>query len=402
MPQTRNKWVLYGSELSPFTLKLQLLCHHTGLAFRFLPTEGSTLENLRIQWRLKRLISGHLPLTWPPPCEEQEFPLVPFLFGPNGENLYDSTAIAHWLDQHIATTENRLLPEEPKAAFICQLIDDYADEFGLYLVHHYRWKVSATDNNAGQRLAHEWRSLLGPAQPAFGAWFSARQVRRLPYLFSVAPQDYHVAGLPRRRQPPSLPDFPPTHDLIETAFERLLDCLEALLSQQAYLLGGRLTLADAAIYGQLAMNLDDPSAAVVIEQRAPKLFQWLTRLRRGDMPSGGGELQLHACLLPLVDEICRTHIPLMQQNLVACNAWLAHGESLFNEAAFNNRQALYEGQLDGRPFRHVAKRFQAQTWRQCQSRWNALPGTATSELLALFPSLEAMNHQAAEPTLIKV
>ncbi len=354
------------------------MCQHADLATRLLPTEGSLLENLRLQQRLKNLLKGKLPLTWPQMTEDDEFPLVPFLFGPAGENLYDSTAIAHWLDARTQGSATPLIPEEPAAAFIAQLIDDYADEFGLYMVHHYRWKVSARDNNAGQRLAHEWRSLLGPMQRPFGAWFSARQVKRLPYLFSVAPKAQGFPDLPRRRTPPSRPGFPATHQLLEAAFERLLDCLETLLSQRPFLLGGCFTLADASLYGQLAMNLDDPSAANIMRQRAPHLFSWLQTLRSGSFPNGDGQLTVDATLAPLLDEIGRSHIPLMQQNLAACTAWQTRGTALFNEAAFNKQQALYDGMLDGKAFRHVAKRFQAKSWRACSQRWASLQRLKTS------------------------
>ena len=36
----RAPWIVWGSELSPFTLKLLLLCRTAGLPHRFLPTEG--------------------------------------------------------------------------------------------------------------------------------------------------------------------------------------------------------------------------------------------------------------------------------------------------------------------------------------------------------------------------
>lgn len=365
-------WIVYGSELSPFTLKVLLLCQHANLPHRFLPTDGSTLDNIRIQWRLRRLQQGRIPLTWPPMTDEDEFPLVPYLFGPDGENLYDSTAIAEWLDDQRPTNGPAVIPAEPAAAFIARLIDDYADEFGLYMVHHYRWTVSARSNNAGRRLAREWRRLLGPLQTPFAAWFSARQVQRLPYLFSTATPDHHVAGLPRRRQPPARAGFAPTHALLEAAYLRLLDALEHLLQQRPYLLGGRFTLADAAIYGQLAMNLDDPDAAAIIQGRAPGVFRWLHDLRSGHSPTDHGELALDQALAPLLREIGRTHVPLMQQNFSACEAWLQAGETLFNEAAFNRGRALYEGHIEGQPFRHVAKRFQAKTWRQCLQRWQAL------------------------------
>lgn len=80
--------------------------------------------------------------------EDDEFPLVPFLFGSDGENLYDSSAIGEWLDQRSAAP-TPLIPADPNLAFVVKLLDEFADEWMLYLVHYSRWKVSAHDNNAG-------------------------------------------------------------------------------------------------------------------------------------------------------------------------------------------------------------------------------------------------------------
>ena len=51
------------------------------------------------------------------------------------------------------------------------------------------------------------------------------------------------------------------------------------------------------------------------------------------------------------------------------------GETLFNEVAFNQGRALYDGQLMGYPFRHVVKTFQVAVWQDLRQAWNALnPG----------------------------
>ena len=119
----RKSWVVWTSELSPFGLKLMLLCRYHALPFRVLPEQGTTAERIRYSLRRERLTRGLLALTWPRMTAEDEFPLVPFLFGPDGENLYDSTALAEWLDRRTAP-DRRLLPELPLAHFLAALIDD--------------------------------------------------------------------------------------------------------------------------------------------------------------------------------------------------------------------------------------------------------------------------------------
>jgi len=354
-------WVVWGSELSPFTLKVLRLFWHARWPARLLPTEGGYWENWRYALRVQRLKRGRLPLTWPRMTEDDEFPLVPFVFGDDGTNLYDSSAIAEWLDRSLPP-ERRVIPDDPAAAFVARLIDDYADEFLLYVVHHNRWVTSAADNTAGRRLAHEYRLALGPFQPLFARWFSARQTRRLPYLFSTAQ----------------------TRPLLDAAFVRLLDILEALLRERPFILGGRFTLADAAIYGQLGMNLPDPAAERIMRER-PTLHRWLTALHGSDPApiAGDGVLRIDSSLRPLLDEIARVHVPLMRQNAEAHARFKAAGVWRFNESAFDRGEALYDGALDGRPFRTVAKSFQARVWRECRARWAALPVPTREQLDAL-------------------
>ena len=54
----------------------------------------------------------------------------------------------------------RLFPEDPCLGFVAQLIDEAFDAFGLYMVHHKRWVLSAASNDAGRRLAREFARVL--------------------------------------------------------------------------------------------------------------------------------------------------------------------------------------------------------------------------------------------------
>lgn len=399
----QEQWVVLGSELSPFTLKLLAMCRYKGLECRHLPEQGGWLENLLIQLRKERLVRGRLPLTWPKFTAEDEFPLVPFLFGPEGENLYDSSAIGEWLDERSASP--RLVPHDPGIAFCVRLLDEFADEWMLHLVHHYRWKVSAADNDAGARLAREMRTItLGWRWPIM-RFFSARQVRRLPYLFSIAPAGYRVDGLPDNRQPPSREGFAPTHALIEGSYRRILLALEGVLVEQPYLFGAAPTLADFSIYGQVGMNLADPSANQFIAETAPRVHAWASRIHRHEFntpplqPSppttGERECLLSPSLSPLLEEACRVYVPLMRQNASAYERFKQQGERRFNEQAFNAGRCLHDGTLDGMPFRSVAKSFQAKTWRGLCEAWQGLQPVDRGRVEALLPRNHGLGQYSA-------
>jgi glutathione S-transferase len=384
---------LWGADLSPFALKVEALLRFAGVPFRWLPASGSAFEGHRFNLRRLRLIAGRLPLTWPKKSPLDEFPLVPFLFGPRGENLYDSTAIGVWLDRtgpHPAGEWAPLLPdEEPALRFAVRLVDEALDEVGLYLVHHNRWVVSARDNDAGLRLARQMRPLVGPAARVLSGRFPARQVRRLPYLFSVAPAGSQAfADLPARLRPPAREGFPATHALLAEAFRRLLGSVEPLLSARPFLFGERFTLADASLYGQLGMNRTDPSAWAWIVREAPATAAWIERLAVGDFSGhrAEGPLVLEETLAPLLGWLSDAFVPLMRQNADAWQRHRAAGETIFNERAFDAGRALYDGTLLGQPFRSVAKTFQVRVWRDLAREWQVLEEADRARVEKLVPT----------------
>ena len=91
-------------------------------------------------------------------------------------------------------------------------------------------------------------------------------------------------------------------------------------------------------------------------------------------------------LVPLFSWLCRTFVPLMQQNRDAWECHRAAGETRFNEAAFDAGRALYDGTLLGRPFRSVVKTFQVRVWRDLRREWDALGADERARLGSLLPA----------------
>lgn len=384
----RSRYCIWGSELSPFSLKLRALCDFAELPYAWLPADGKRLQNYRVLWRIRRATRRRTAMRYPQLTDLDEYPLVPFLVEQHREVYFDSSALARWIDAEHRARRGPLFPEEPALAFIAQLIDEAFDEFGLYMAHHNRWVVSATTNDAGARLAREFARVLPPGAGArFAQRFARRQVRRLPYLFSVAPPGFAMPGLPPELKPPSRDGFPETHTLLAEAWDTYLASIETVLARQPYLLGTRFTVADASAYGQLAMNLQDPTVAEQIRKRAPTTYRWLCSIRDGQHVDGGDSLRLADELQSLLDVIGRTFVRLMRQNEMAYEAARERGESVFNERAFDQGRALYDGELLGRPFRSVAKTFQVRVWREIKDAWRALPAAAREQVAPLLAAL---------------
>ena len=379
---------VWGSELSPFVLKLRALLDSTGIPYRWLPDQGTRFENLITLGRLRRAKARRAVQRYPTASPLDEYPLVPFLVEDGRRFHHDSSALARWLDAHPERRGLALFPEAQDQAFLAQLLDEFFDEFGLYLVHHKRWVDSAATNDAGSRLAGEMRTLLpGPLRPILARRFSERQVRRLPYLFSVAPEGYD-AGVDPALTPPSRAGFPATHDLLDEVWEATLTGMEAVLTRQPFLLGERFTVADASAYGQLGMNLTDPTAAENMRERAPATTAWLENIRDRRHIGTRGATSLSAALRPLLGVVMRTFAPLMQQNESAYERARTRGAARFNEAAFDRGEALYDGELIGHRFRSVAKSFQVRVWRDLRQTWRTLPEADRKHLESTMPGCD--------------
>jgi glutathione S-transferase len=376
-------------ELSPFALKLAAMLSWAGVSHRWLPREGGRLENLVAAFTVERAKRTGRVVRHGGCSELDEFPQVPFLIGPDRLVYYDSSALADWIDATHPGDAGRLVPEDPVLGFIARLIDEAFDEFGLYMVHHNRWVLSAGDNDAGARLGTEFARFLPPGgRTLLARSFPKRQVRRLPYLFSVAPGDYAI-DLPADLTPPARSGFPATHALLDRAWQLHLAAMEKRLEQRPYLLGQRFCLADASVYGQLSMNLTDRVAAEELAKRAPRTHRWLCEIREGAHLEARGALEPGEALRPLLDVISQTFIPLMRQNDRAYRDASSRGETLFNEAAFDRDRALYDGELLGTRFRSVVKTFQVRTWRDLRTRWQGLAARDRATLDRWLPDLEA-------------
>jgi glutathione S-transferase len=368
-----TQYILWGLTASPYQLKMQALLDATGHTWERWPQQGrrlsATLMALRLDWAKRQRRVTRFPAMSP---ALDEYPAVPFYTQDRRQFHYDSSSLARHLDARRALQSPPLIPQDPQLAFICQLLDEAFDEFGLYMVHHMRWVGSARTTPMGDLTAQELRPVLLPGTQALVAQrLYRRQAARCPYLFSVAPDNFD-AGVKRDRTPPSRAGFPPTHALLEQAWRGYLAGMEQLLALQPYLLGERFTLADASAYGQLGMNMIDPEAIALLAELAPRTYRWLCAIRAGGHVGATGELTLTAALQPLLRIISATFMPLMVQNEQAYERAVGAGETLFNEAAFKRERALYDGELLGYPFRAVVKTFQVRVWRELKGSWRAL------------------------------
>ena len=106
-----SRYVIWGSELSPYTLKLRALLTAAAIPYRDLPAEGGRLENLRTIRLIERGKRRRTIERWPALDPLDEYPLVPFLVVDEQRVLYDSSALAAWIDRTQPPPRGPLVPE---------------------------------------------------------------------------------------------------------------------------------------------------------------------------------------------------------------------------------------------------------------------------------------------------
>lgn len=282
---------------SPYTRKMLALMRYRRIPYRNYPTNRMSGSNLSERY---------------PKRPEPKVKLLPiFYFQDDDGNDYaecDSTPIIRKLEKRF---KGREVVPPGALGFVNYLIEDYADEWLTKAMFHYRWHYQADIEKAGQMLPR-WNNTSAEESviQAKAAAVSALQISRLSYVGSNEI----------------------TKPTIENSFIRLIDILDKLLINKPFILGGRPSSCDFALYGQLTcLALFDPTPQSIILNRAPRIHAWTETLE--DL--SGYELMendwtdLSSCpeeLAQLLKEIGRVYAPYLLANAEA----VAQGQSTFD------------------------------------------------------------------------
>ena len=224
--------LLYDLNDSPFCLKARICLQLKGVAFRRVTLTVGRMRELR---RLNPL--GKVPV------------LVE-----SGVAIADSSRIVRHLEAH--HPEPALIPIGPEARAFAGLLEEWADEVLYPMVGAFKWldpenRAAALANTVDEMAAAPLRPLVGR--------ILLRTVRR-----RFAAWGYTAATLPE----------------VEERMLENLGTLATLLAGKPFLLGRVPTIADVAVFAQLAWM--ERYAARSLLARVPAVQAWLGRL--GAMP----------------------------------------------------------------------------------------------------------------------
>lgn len=269
-----------------------------------------------------------------------KLPLVPCLAFPDGSGMQDSTPIMEKLEVlHGNQFQVRL--DDPALDFLAVLIEEYADEWVNKPMFHYRWFYDANAKSAALRIALETVPPGSPREAAqqMAAALEARMVPRLSFVGSGRDK----------------PEVEPNARLIEKSFHRLAGFLEPLLAKRSYLFGGRPTMADFGLYGQLKELLSDPTPGEYLRAQAPHVCHWITRM---EDPRGVDEI------LP-VATLVHDFTPLLREEI----AGLFLPWSDANARALAEGKAAFTVRLEGHDFTQETQKYHAKSLAELRRKY---------------------------------
>jgi glutathione S-transferase len=229
--------VLYQFEISPFCDKVRRILHVKGQPYEI--REIPVSQSLRRVRQVNRI--GKLP------CLDHD-----------GHRVADSSDIARYLDQKFP--QPALLPSDPGERALCHVLEDWADE-SLYF---YEMALRFT-------IPHNARRFVPALVAHDPPWFQRLAEYVVPRIMRRITRSQGVGRKPR--------------DMLLRDVERQIRAVAALLGEGQWLVGGSLSVADIAVFAQLACIRGADEGAKLVEAE-PAVAAWMERVERATAPPG--------------------------------------------------------------------------------------------------------------------
>ena len=279
---------LCGITGSPYTNKLLALMRYRRLPHRYLTMGGPEEEGSAL-----------------PAVHKAAQHLMPKVLWPDGRASNDSTPLVRELERACRPGLRSVRPAHGGLAFLCDLLEDVADEWLSKSMYHFRWTHDA--DFAGRGIALQ---TLGPNAP--------------PELVAQVAPMMQARQVARRAVVGSNPE---TAAAIESGFLAFVAALDAhLAAGNGFLLGSRPSAADFAVFGQLHPMLAlDPNTSRAVTDASDRVPAWyhttsdLSGLSLASEAAGwlDADAPLPPTLVALLAEAGRTYAPFMVANDIA-------------------------------------------------------------------------------------
>lgn len=327
MPEMRAEPVrVYGASISYFTGKLEAYLRYQEIPYEFLPQAPG---------RLLRDNTGAAQ--------------VPAVELPDGRWLTDTTPIITWFEREVPNTP--IVPDDPLQAFVCRMIEDYADEWLWRPAMHYRWSFAVDKYMLSRKIVDEMTAHI--PLPKIVKRFIVRQRQLRVFLTG----DGVNAS---------------TRSHVEGGYLRVLDLMSTIFEQRPFVFGDCPTLADIGLMGPMLRHFShDPTPAAIMLKRAPLVWEWVTRVwnARASQRSPAWVPGIPDDLIPLVQELSETHLAALRANALAWRKREANYDVVIQDTAYHSLPT---------------SRYRVWCLEQLRGHFAALPESAAAAARALL------------------
>ena len=299
MSDTPRVLGLRGSSISYFTGKMENYFRLKGIPYRFesMVFPGEVARNKKV-----------LGLS--------QMPVVQL---PDGRWMTDTTAMIQWFEA--AYPQNPVVPNDPTLAYICYLLEDWADEWWWRPAMHYRWYYEEGARFASGHLAREVTG--GLHLPLFVKRLMLRRRQRNGYTSGDGIGPGAVSG-------------------VEADVAVLLARLERIFEKRPFLLGDYPTLADIGFSGPFFRHFAlDPIPLQLLRHTAPRTLEWVMRLWNCNPASLKGSLVdgVPEDIRLLLKHMARGYLPYLNANVQAVRRGDARFTATFDEVTYTGARS---------------------------------------------------------------
>ncbi len=287
---------VYGLRISYFTGKLESYLRYKEIPYKFSELTLAEFEKLLPEK------TGAMQM----PAVELE----------DGRWMTDSTPIIDWFEgQH---PENSVLPSNPVQAFVCKLIEDYADEWQWRPAMHFRWSYPESSRVLSRELAETMgRETKAPT------WLLRRRIEKRQHTNFVVNDGVNDV----------------TWDHVEQSYYRLLGFVREVVKTRPFIFGELPTLADISLMGPLFRHYAmDPKPAVIMREDWPDVMEWVYRVWNARASKMNGVLidGIPPDVAHFLTEIAQTHLEALCANAKARMGGLKKHDPVIQGVQYRN------------------------------------------------------------------
>jgi len=233
---TSERYRLLGGPGSPYSLKMRAALRYRRIAHNWIVPPGY----LGAEGELAAAGKG----------------MIPVLQLPDGRYWAYSTPMILELE-NLHPAERSLLPSDPGDRFLSRLIEDFADEWLVLPFFDYRWDAEVDQAFCSRRQMAGWLGAM--PRDEFDAVIERFRKRQTGVLARMGDRELN-------------------RPLLRSTYREVLAAIEAQLEVSRFLFGGRPSIGDIGLYGQLSQCAIDPSASAIMRGEAVRTFQWVQDL----------------------------------------------------------------------------------------------------------------------------